>query len=137
MVLLFVIFAIIAIRQFKKFNASKAILIGFVIMFLALSYSNIDGHVTRYNIARYESGTLGLMDPTALNKLSSAAHIHIYELFIRTENPQTQAEVMALFGQLRTPRGTTFREFNVQRHMMERARVAAFDMIVNRASPSQ
>ena len=65
-VVLIIIFTIILIRQFVRFNAFKAAVIGFIICFAVLCYGNIDKNIAQYNLQRYEAGTLQQMDETVL-----------------------------------------------------------------------
>jgi len=84
MVLLLIVFLIICARQFVKFNSAKSIITGFIVMFMVLSYGNADGLIAKYNIGRYEAGTLSTIDIEAISELSDAAVPYIYDLYIKT-----------------------------------------------------
>jgi hypothetical protein len=117
MILLFIIFTIICIRQFKKFNSAKAMIISFVIMFMVLAYSNVDGNIARYNIERYERGTLQSLDIESLTVLSRAAHMQVFDLYLRTEDEELK-ERLEWFIVFRVSRWISddFRDFNLQTH---------------------
>ena len=127
MIVLFFIFAVTAIRQFKTFNAAKAMIVGFVIFFLALSYSNVDGRIAAYNIDRYKNGTLESLDVQALTELSDAAVPYMYDLYLDTANSGLKAELKAAIE--KTPRDEgmlssqkTFRDFNIQSYTAQNIR---------------
>jgi len=127
MVVLFFIFAVTAVRQFKKFNATRVMLIGIVIFFLTLSYGNIDGRIAAYNIDRYKNGTLENLDVQALSGLSDAAVPYMYDLYQETTDPGLKAQLKAVIE--KTPgyeNGVsyqkTFRNFNFQSHTAENIR---------------
>jgi len=90
MALLLIVFAIICVRQFIKFNSARLIIAGFVVMFVALSYSNADGFIAKYNIERYMAGTLETIDVYVLTELSDAAIPYIYELYINTDESERE-----------------------------------------------
>ncbi|UWG96555.1 DUF4173 domain-containing protein [Dehalobacter sp. DCM] len=122
MLVLFLIFAVITLRQFKKFNAARTMLAGFVILFLALSYGNVDGRIAAYNIDRYQSGALKSLDVQALAGLSAAAKPYLYSLYTETTDPKLKAELCkALSPQAGDSNGESdmndFRDFNLQRHL--------------------
>lgn len=127
MVVLFFIFAVTAFRQFRKFNAAKVMLTGFVIFFLALSYGNVDGRIAAYNIDRYQKGTLESLDVKALNQLSDAAVPHIYALYLDTEDQPLKEELKGAiskyysYGNGVTP-AINFRDFNLQNHAAQNIR---------------
>jgi len=131
MVLLLFIFAVICIRQFKKFNASKFIVVGFVVMFMALSYGNVDGLIAKYNISRYEAGTLPTFDVEMIAGLSDAAVPHIYDLYLRTDESdfnmrrQLKSSIIEWSG----IRMSGFREFNFQRHRADEIREIMNDSV--------
>ena len=125
MILLFFIFAAICVRQFKKFNSAKVIIIGFIFMFMTLSYSNVDGLIARYNIQRYEAGTLQMLDINALQGLSSAAVPHIWELYLRTDESNVRRQeqlAQAIMWAGSTSRARGFRGFNIQNHRADEIR---------------
>jgi len=125
MFLLFFVFTVIAFRQFKQFNATKTLLIGFVLLFLVLSYGNIDGLIAAYNIDRYKSGTLESLDVNALAGLSEAAVPYMYELYLETPDQNLKAElkeaIKAASGE-RVAVQKTFRDFNLQSYTAENIR---------------
>jgi hypothetical protein len=131
MILLLFVFVIISIRQIKKFNAARLIIIGFTLMFMVLSYGNADGLIAKYNISRYEAGTLATLDIEALSELSDAAAPYIYDLYLKTDESDQEMrqglveaiksgerEVYTMMG----IREFGFRDFNLQRYMADRIR---------------
>ena len=118
MVLLFFVFTVICIRQFKKFNSARIIIVGFIAMFLALSFGNVDGVIAKYNISRYEAGRLPTFDIDMVAGLSDAAVPYMYELYLKTDKSdikmRQQLESAILNGAITGSEG--FREFNFQRH---------------------
>lgn len=127
MVVLFFIFAVTAVRQFKKFNAARVMLIGFVILFLLLSYGNIDGRIAAYNTDRYKNGTLERLDVQALSGLSDAAVPYMYNLYQEITDPILKEQLKAAIK--KTPKykaggqyGETFRDFNFQSHTSQNIR---------------
>ena len=114
MILLFFVFAIICVRQFKKFNSTRGMIVAFVVMFMILSYGNVDGLIARYNIARYEAGTLQMLDVHALERLSDAAIPQLYDLYLKTDDEEMRERLALAFTHRRA--STDFRGFNVQRH---------------------
>ena len=85
MVVLLLVFVVLGVRQFKRFNAARVVVIGIVMMFIGLSYGNIDGMIAKYNISRYEAGTLPHFDFDMLYDLSDAAVAPVYEMYERTD----------------------------------------------------
>ena len=55
MILLFVLFVIILLRQFRSFNGTRIAAIGCICLFMLLCYGNVDGMIAKYNIDRYQS----------------------------------------------------------------------------------
>ncbi len=129
MLVLFLIFAVTAVRQFKTFNAARVMVAAFMILFLALSYGNVDGRIAAYNIDRYEKGTLEDLDVQALAGLSDAAVPPMYELYQHTADPNLKAKLKAAI--IKTNEGEaeplitpheTFRDFNLQHHSAQAIR---------------
>lgn len=121
MIVLFCIFAVIAVRQFKKFNAARVMFVGFVIFFMILSYGNVDGRIAAYNIDRYTNGTLESLDVQDLSRLSDAAASYIYALYQDTPEQTLKAELKAAIektpgSENMIPYQKTFRDFNFQSH---------------------
>ena len=122
MIMLFLIFTVLLIRQFKKFNAAKVIVLGFIILFFGLCYSNVDGRIAAYNINRYKNGTLETLDIQALTRLSDAAVPYMYDLYQHTQDQSLKADLKAAmeknFGSVGSlpPHRTTFRDFNYQHY---------------------
>jgi len=117
MILLLFIFVIVGVRQFKKFNATRFAVGGFIVLFLLLSYGNVDGIIAQYNINRYEAGTLETLDFTTLARLSDAAVPHLDGMYQRADGNDELRQQLALTIRGSGTRETHgFREFNYQRH---------------------
>ena len=98
MVLLAFIFVIVLVRQFVRFNAARLIIVGFVVLFFALSFGNVDGMIARYNIGVYEAalqaGEYERIDIEAFAELSDGAADPLYAWYQRLdERDVTQAEL--------------------------------------------
>ena len=99
-----------------------------ILGFLLLTYSNVDGNIAKYNIERFEEGTLRTIDAEALSELSDGAVPHIYELYKETRDEslrQQLAEVLAV--EQATDDGDpdyeeTFRDFNLQKFNADQIR---------------
>ncbi|MPN08404.1 hypothetical protein SDC9_155686 [bioreactor metagenome] len=108
-------------RQIKSFNAVRMMVAGFVILFMALSYGNVDGMIAKYNIARYENGTLNNLDIEALAQLSEASVPYIYKAYQNTSNQNLKADLKNILVQSSSGEDSnlfvdpeTFRNFNFQ-----------------------
>jgi len=134
MILLVLIFSTILIRQFRSFNGSRVVIVGFVVLFLVLAYGNIDGVIARYNIDKYEAekarGIDATLDINTLIDLSDAAIPHLYELSQRLElddpkqadlNSQIEELILEKFD-CDDPDRVTFRSYNYQRSRAEQIR---------------
>ncbi len=128
MFVLFIIFIIVALRQIKTFDSARVIAVTVILGFLLLTYSNVDGNIAKYNIERFEEGTLRTIDAEALSELSDGAVPHIYELYKETRDEslrQQLAEVLAV--EQATDDGDpdyeeTFRDFNLQKSNADQIR---------------
>lgn len=87
------VFLVIFISQFVRINIVRIIIIGTTIVILATSYGNVDGQIARYNIERYEEGSLEELDMDTLFKLSDAAIPYAYELWKDTDDLQLKNEL--------------------------------------------
>jgi len=128
MILLFGIFVTVAFSQLKFINGSRVVIISFVILFMILSYGNIDGMIAKYNIDRYSAGTLKQLDIEALAQLSDAAIPHLYELYQETEDEELKASIKYAIingwepSMLETQYKTSFRDFNLQKYKADKIR---------------
>ena len=128
MILIFVIFIIVAVRQFRRFNSAKAIALSLIIGFVILSYANIDGLIAKYNIDRYRQGTLQSVDVQALAQLSDAAIPYLYELYGETKDEALKSQLKEAitgvysWGVVALPYEPTFRDSNLQRYKADQIR---------------
>lgn len=93
MILLLLLFIIVLLRQFKNFQGTRIAVIGGICLFLALCYSNVDGLIAKYNIDRYQAGTLETLDVSAFHELSDGAVPYLYELYLDTPDPVVKADL--------------------------------------------
>jgi hypothetical protein len=120
MILLLFIFIIILIRQFRSFQGTRIAVVGGICLFMALCYSNPDGMIAKYNIERYQAGTLETLDIDSFYDLSDGAVPYIYELYQETEDNEMKGElkqaIMGLFDSNMSNHQSTFRDFNLQKY---------------------
>ncbi len=81
MVMLFIMFIIIIVKSAVNFNAPKAAFVVFCIGLFALCFSNIDGYMTKYNISRFEKGTLDTFSTYDYRSLSAGSVPYLYEFY--------------------------------------------------------
>ncbi|MDD3200119.1 MAG: DUF4173 domain-containing protein [Eubacteriales bacterium] len=93
MILLLLLFVIVLLRQFKSFQGTKIAVISCICLFIVLCYSNVDGLIAKYNIDRYQAGTLGTLDISVFYELSDGAVPYLYELYLNTEDPVVKADL--------------------------------------------
>lgn len=130
MILMFVIFVLVAVRQFHSFNSSKFIITSLIIGFLILSYGNTDGIIAKYNIDRYREGTLKTVDVPALTELSDAAVPYMYDLYMETKDEalknQLKSAITGVYEEyvMTLPYEPTFRDFNFQKYRADQIRTA-------------
>jgi hypothetical protein len=128
MVMLLIVFIVIGLRQFKRFNGTKISAISFIICFLLLCYANVDGIIAKYNIDRYLEGSLDSVDVMALGQLSDAAIPHMFNLYEQTRDPELKRSLEAFI--VGEPQGDffevqsedTFRDFNIQAYKADQIR---------------
>ena len=125
MILLLFTFLVICIRQFIRFNSARIIILGVVTMLMVLFYSNVDGNIAKYNIERYEAGTLITLDIDAFYELSAAAVPHVYEFYLKTDenNRELRQKLEAYVENSRSYIAPGFRGFNLQRYKADEIRV--------------
>lgn len=122
MIVLLLLFIIILVRQFKSFNGTRIAAVGCICLFLILCYGNVDGVIAKYNIERYQTGTLESLDIYALAELSDATTPYLYELYLDTEDPVLKEELREAIKEGLFQRDNMFggiykedfREFNLQ-----------------------
>ncbi len=132
MILTFVIFVIVAVRQFRRFNSSKVIVLSVIMGFIILSYGNVDGVIAKYNIDRFRQGTLQSVDIPALAQLSDAAIPYLYELYGVTKDEALKNQLKEAitgdysWGVVALPYEPTFRDFNLQRYKADQIRAIVY-----------
>lgn len=81
MIVLFLLFLLIMAKSIFKFHISKAAFLIFCVSFFVLCFSNIDGMIAKYNITRFEKGTLSTFDAADYKNLSAGAVPYLYEFY--------------------------------------------------------
>jgi len=130
MILLLFLFIIVLLHQFKGFNGTRIAAVGSIILFMALCYGNVDGMIAKYNIDRYEAGTLKSLDLNALAGLSDAAIPHLYEFYQQTDDPAIKDDLRRVIKEGLFQRGNMFgeiykadfRDINLQSYRANRIR---------------
>lgn len=125
MIVLILLFIIILLRQFKSFQGTRIAAAACICLFLSLCYSNVDGLIAKYNIDRYQSGTLETLDVSAFEELSDGAVPHLYELYRETGDPVMKADLEKVmkrsFNSYYVERDG-FQDFNFQSYKAEQIR---------------
>jgi len=73
MIVLAVIFGLVLVRHLKEFAVSRPIIIVILVAFIGLAWANPEGIIARYDVARYQSGSLKTIDIDYLSTLGDAA----------------------------------------------------------------
>jgi hypothetical protein len=125
MIVLLFLFVIVLLRQFRSFNGTRIAAVGCICLFLALCYGNADGLIAKYNIDRYQTGTLESLDVTAFSELSDGAVPYLYELYQETADPILKADILKAI--MRPQYGSyvdhgSFRDFNLQQYKANQLR---------------
>lgn len=81
MVLLAVVFLLVGLSLLvPRLQASKAVVLAFVLWFGILQFANVDGLIARYNVTRYQAETLPAIDVSLFDSLSDTAVPYAVEL---------------------------------------------------------
>ncbi len=113
MIVLFIVFCILILAQYKKINVTRSIVLTLIISFMLVCYANVDGAIVSYNIGRYESGTLQTVDVNMMYHAPDASKPYALELYRHAENPQLKEE-LKLFLQRQEEKNIPFQEVNLQ-----------------------
>ncbi len=136
MITLAVVFILMIIRQFKKFNITKTVFIVFSAVFLILCWSNCDSLIARYNINAYESGKIEALDIEALCVLSPDAYpaiVDYYESYVAENGDDNFSEELrtSLYFSCYIRNQNDLRNFNIN----SKAARSAVDRIENFNTP--
>lgn len=125
MLILFLCFVIILVRQLREFNCGKFLILVCMVGFLLVSYSNVDSFIAKYNIGRYQSGTLETLDVMSIGQLSAAAVPELCALYEETEDPDLKLDIFLALGTglqgQNLWENRDFREWNYQRDRAAKA----------------
>ncbi len=132
MVVLLLMFVIILLRQFKVFQGTRIAVIGFICLFLALCYGNVDGMIAKYNIDQYQAGALQSLDVIAMSELSDGAVPYLYDLYQETTDPVMRDDLRVAITERfgwengRATYQESFRDFNLQTYKADQIRSKFF-----------
>lgn len=125
MIVLLFLFVLVLLRQFKSFNGTRIAAAGCILLFLALCYGNVDGMIAKYNIDRYQAGTLENLDVSAFTELSDGAVPYLYQLYKETADPDLKAKLKEVIDRPAYGRSgykSGFRDFNLQKYTADQIR---------------
>lgn len=128
MIILLFLFIIILLRQFRSFQGTRIAAVGCICLFMALSYANVDGLIAKYNIERYQAGTLESLDLDAMSELSDGAVPHLYELYQETPDAGMKDDIRTIiierpvWENSDTGYQNSFRDFNLQTYKADQIR---------------
>ena len=71
----------------------KSVVLTFVIGFLVLCYANVDGIIVKYNIDRYQNGTLQNIDLSTVYSSLDASKPYVFELYQSTSDQKLKGEL--------------------------------------------
>lgn len=94
MVTLIVVFVVLILSGFRPLQTAKILSITVIVSFLLLCWCNSDALIVRYNIGRWESGTLETLDLEDMqSNMPTAAVPQLIALWERTSDPQMKEEI--------------------------------------------
>ncbi len=115
MVVVFLIFAVVLMRQFITFNGTKIAAIAFVLCFMVLIYGNVDGQIAKYNVERYKEGTLKEMDMGAMVNLSAGAAPYLVEAYGFTDDDILKENIRYTLERYENNYGRNWQSYNLQK----------------------
>lgn len=86
MAFLAVVFVLIIAAQFWRVQVVPIAVCLFAVGYALLSVSNMDGRIARYNLARYQAGTLESFPKTVLQEGSLASVPAVYQMWAATDD---------------------------------------------------
>lgn len=93
MVMMLVVFAMFIIHQFaRKVPYMQTIILVCSVLFIALSFSNMDAYVAKYNISAFDSGKIQTLDVDAIADLSDSGVKYLCQIASRDDNFGKEAE---------------------------------------------
>ncbi|MBW7573460.1 DUF4153 domain-containing protein [Caproiciproducens faecalis] len=114
MVVLAVIFVLIILSRFRKINLARGVVLTCAVSFLLLCYSNIDGRIVKYNIDRYQSGTLESVDVDILYGAPDAAKPYALKLYRNVKDSNIKNN-LGVFLREQSPDKDEFQQMNLQK----------------------
>ncbi|HML38497.1 MAG TPA: DUF4173 domain-containing protein [Bacillota bacterium] len=124
MIVLLLVFVIVLLRQFRSFNGTRIAAAGFICLFMILCYGNVDGMIAKYNIERYQAGTLASLNAADFSGLSDGAVPYLYEGYLKIDDPKIKEELShyVIKGPTEIRPEGNFRDFNFQSDRADRIR---------------
>lgn len=87
MIFLAAVFLLIMVSQFKALPVMRLTVCIFALGFSVMMMANMDGQIARYNLVRYQSGTLDDLPEQTLYRCGAAAVPAIYEVWEDEQDP--------------------------------------------------
>ena len=116
MAFLVIVFLSIGVYQFKHFNIGMLICIAGLVILIAFNYAGVDRTIAKYNISRFEKGSLGMMDEKLMYSLGDGATPELYKFWKKTGDAKV-AEVLEGL-----PADSGWCSWSVERELANRAR---------------
>ncbi len=91
MIFLAVVFLMIIIHQFRQFPLVWTTVITLALGITVLAMSNMDGQIARYNLNRYQAGTLQDLPEVTLSRCGASAVPEIYKVWSQEQDPDKKA----------------------------------------------
>lgn len=109
MLLVMIIFYVIHIFA-PKISYMQSVIVICSIIFIALSYADVDSTVIRYNIDAYESGKIAILDVNYIDSLSDEAMPYLVELSSSDDKAVAQKARVKISNSLRKNYNDEFRK---------------------------
>ena len=116
MLFLIIVFLSLCIFQFKRFNIGRVMCIAGLVLLLLMNYAGVDRTIAKYNIYRYEKGTLPMMDKNLMCSLGDGAIPELYKLYKKTANVDIALALREI------PANNSWAAWSIEREMANKAR---------------
>ncbi|MGL5434507.1 MAG: DUF4153 domain-containing protein [Lachnospiraceae bacterium] len=87
MIYLAVVFVLIMVAQFRPLPVVKLAVCTFALGFSVMTLSNMDGQIAKYNLSRYQAGTLQDLPETTLIRCGASSIPEIYKAWENEQDP--------------------------------------------------
>lgn len=94
MILLACFYLLLIVKMiWPRFLFQRAAVVAFVLLFMCLSFSNIDALTAKYNVQWYKEGKIGWMGPAAISALDDSAVEYLLPLYLDDDtNPEVRKD---------------------------------------------